>query len=187
MYRYMHGEWVEACRHTHAAVKSLHAYRTCGQEPATYIRRNMHRQGAQICTKRTRGLSESAPTHSKLQHMLISKPRHKSQAKWTADIKERVRKDNTTVAAGLLDSWGLLTAAGLLSSRPLLISDSMPLRGPLVLNRVMPLASNSLVLFAAASRSASLREDAEPPPGVRLLALSRCRKPSPLPPYSCKG
>jgi hypothetical protein len=40
---------------------------------------------------------------------------------------------------------------------------------------------------AAASRSASLREEAEPPPGVRLLALSRCRKPSPLPPCSCKG
>ena len=30
--------------------------------------------------------------------------------------------------------------------------------------------------------TSSLREEAEPPPGVRLLALSRCRKPSPLPP-----
>jgi hypothetical protein len=27
-----------------------------------------------------------------------------------------------------------------------------------------------------------LREEAEPPPGVKLLALSRCRKPNPLPP-----
>lgn len=76
-----------------------------------------------------------------------------------------------------------LTAAGLLSRSPLLISDSMPLRGPLVLNRLMPFASSSLVLLAAASRSASLCGDTPAAaPGVRLLALSRCRNASPLPP-----
>lgn len=97
-------------------------------------------------------------------------------------------KPTSAAPRGQPAEWGLsrqqhlLTAAGALSTRLLAMRDSMPLSGPLVLNRLMPFASSSFVDLAAASRSTSLGGAEPAGPGVRLLALSRCRNGSRAPP-----